>query len=172
MVLIVETGSGNPNADSYRSIADATAYLQRHGEPVAWFDATLESQERAMRNAARYMTIVYGDLWVGRRRFAAQSLDWPRLDAEDDDGFVVGSSSVPAAVGDAQTELAVRDLQSSDGLLADREEPASIEEESIQVGSIRERIRYSGSKSQVPLYPKIDGIVARYTVGANSMERA
>lgn len=38
-MLIVENGSGVPNANSYLSVADADAYAALYGNPAAWVDA-------------------------------------------------------------------------------------------------------------------------------------
>lgn len=97
MALIVEDGSGLPNAEAYISVEDADAYFSVRGN-AAWAALGTPQKEAALRLGADYMGAVYGPKWCGKRLTDAQALDWPRT----------GREGVPEAVRRANAELAVR----------------------------------------------------------------
>lgn len=99
MALIVEDGTGLPNADSYISLADARAYAANYGY-------TLPDDDTEADVALRQGT-VYVDLndWKGERLTTTQSLDWPRTDVYCH-GVLVPSDSVPLNVQHAQVVAA------------------------------------------------------------------
>lgn len=106
MALIVEDGTGLPDAEAYISVADADAYFAARGN-AAWAALTTEAKEAALRLATDYMEAEYGPRWRGNRLTAEQALSWPR-----------GGEGVPEAVRRANAELAVR--ASAGPLLADQ----------------------------------------------------
>lgn len=79
MALVVETGAGVANAESYASVAEATAYLAARGDTV-WAALALAKQEGNLRNATEYMQGMYGGRWLGLRSTLTQALDHPRQD--------------------------------------------------------------------------------------------
>ena len=106
MSLVVETGTGLADAESYASVAAADAQCARLGVS-GWGDLTEEMKEIALRNATRFMLATYRTRWDGRRVYQAQALDWPRYDVCAD-GWSVLSTVVPPEVVSACIELAVR----------------------------------------------------------------
>jgi hypothetical protein len=76
MSLIVEDGSGLANAESYASVADATAYHASRGN-AAWALASTLNQEIALRNATDYLERKY--VFRGTRKTLQQALLWPRV---------------------------------------------------------------------------------------------
>lgn len=116
MALIVEDGSGLPNAEAYISVEDADAYFSVRGN-AAWAALDAPQKEAALRLGADYMGAVYGPKWCGKRLTDAQALDWPRT----------GREGVPEAVRRANAELAVR--ASSGQLMAD--EGAAVQSETV-----------------------------------------
>lgn len=70
--LIVEDGTGIPNANTYVSLADAQTYLTMRGLPVP-SDDVLTSQ---LINGMDYLGLKG---WVGVPEFDTQALDWPRV---------------------------------------------------------------------------------------------
>src|SRR5690606_27756416 len=92
MALIVEDGTGLPNAEAYISVADADSYFAKRGNS-AWAALTVDAKEVALRLGADYMAAVYGPRWCGERLTDTQALDWPR----DEQG-------VPEAVKRANAE--------------------------------------------------------------------
>ena len=119
MALIVEDGSGKSDAESYCTVAFATAYHAARGN-AAWAaladDATRES---LLRKATDYMLQTYRLRWSGYRVTATQALDWPRswvvrpdLTSAAMGGYAptsyLASDVVPVEVQKACAELALR----------------------------------------------------------------
>lgn len=114
MPLIVENGSGLPDAESYVSVADATAYHAGLGN-AAWAPLDEATREQLLRRATKYMEGAYRAQWAGCRVFATQALSWPRYDVPVPDVIALGnlqqtvpSNVVPREVREACAELALR----------------------------------------------------------------
>jgi len=153
MALIVEDGTGLPNAESYASVAEADAHFSARGSE-AWDN--VENKEAALRLATDYMLQTYSGRWKGTRKTSTQALDWPRYNVplEDDPAWLtlLSSSIVPAQVKKATIELA---LITTAGALVPNLERAQA---SVSVGEIS--VTYEGSSSQLPRYPMIDMILS------------
>jgi hypothetical protein len=106
MALIVETGTGSATGESFCSVADSLAYHAARGN-ATWATITTTQQEQALRRATDYMEAVYSQRWAGTRTTSVQALSWPRYNVFVN-GFVTLSSSVPRAVINACSELALR----------------------------------------------------------------
>lgn len=108
MALTVETGAGLVNADSYASVAEATAYFAARARADDW--DLIDDKDAALRAATEYLQSVYGTRWDGMRTFSAQALDWPRIGVPrlDDASGEWASNAVPLAVKRACMELAIR----------------------------------------------------------------
>jgi hypothetical protein len=106
MALIVETGTGSATGESFCSVSDALAYHAARGN-ATWATITTTQQEQALRRATDYMEAVYSQKWAGTRTTSVQALSWPRYNVFVN-GFVTLSSSIPRAVINACSELALR----------------------------------------------------------------
>ncbi|OEZ50348.1 hypothetical protein JAB1_14630 [Janthinobacterium sp. MP5059B] len=109
--MLVETGAGLPDAESYASIAAADARCASLGL-TAWAALADGDKEIALRKAMIFMA-TYRTRWAGRRVNQHQALDWPRYNVVVD-GFIVPSTIVPADVVNACIDLAVRAGRSED----------------------------------------------------------
>lgn len=79
MALIVETGLGVANADSYVSVGQAQAFADQLG--FSWPSAP-NLAEQALRRATRFIDAAYRGRFVGVRvKGRMQSLEWPRTGA-------------------------------------------------------------------------------------------
>lgn len=116
MALIVEDGTGLPDAEAYISVADADAYFAARGNAV-WAALDTPQKEAALRLGADYMGAVYGPKWCGHRLTDGQALDWPRT----------GFDGVPVVVARMNAELAARASQGP--LMAD--EGAAVQSETV-----------------------------------------
>ncbi|MGK5077270.1 DnaT-like ssDNA-binding protein [Janthinobacterium sp. HLX7-2] len=75
IVVIIESGTGLPNADSYAGIAAADARCASLG--LAALSALDQAaKEIALRKAMIFMP-TYRTRWAGRRVYSHQALDWP-----------------------------------------------------------------------------------------------
>lgn len=121
MTLIVEDGTGLPNAESYVSTDDADTYNANRGNTL-WATITTEEKEQCLRRATEYITGEYRLRWKGRRVLFTQALDWPRVGVVLDDfggsqgrnnfgsyyQFQVPYNIVPVEIKSACCELAFR----------------------------------------------------------------
>ena len=115
MTIIIETGAGLSDAESYASVAAADARCASLGL-TTWAALVEVDKEIALRKAALFMA-TYRTRWAGRRVHQHQALDWPRYNVVVD-GFMVPSTSVPTDVVNACIDLAVR-AGSGEDLLPD-----------------------------------------------------
>lgn len=116
MAIIVEDGTGLPNAEAYISTADADTYHGNRGN-AAWAALAAPAKEAALRQATDFMSTALR--WAGSRVSATQALDWPRTGTELN-GYPVASDVVPEPVRRACAELALR--ASAGSLLPDAEQ--------------------------------------------------
>lgn len=81
MTLIIEDGSGKPDAESYATAEDLAMYATKFGVVIP---AGVPVQEALLRRAALAMD---GMTWKGRKTSSEQALSWPRreiyLDGEN-----------------------------------------------------------------------------------------
>lgn len=101
MALIVETGEGLPESDSYVSLETALAYHVAHGN-AGWAADTLtdEAREIALRNATAHIDSTPNYQFQGVPVSVDQALLWPRT----------GFGWPQKRVVDATCELALRAL--------------------------------------------------------------
>ena len=104
--MITETGTGNSASESLCSVVDALAYNAARGN-YTWSTLTTDQQEQSLIRATDYMEAVYSQRWAGTRTTSVQALSWPRYNVFVN-GFVTLSSSIPRAVINACSELALR----------------------------------------------------------------
>ncbi|QQP97929.1 DnaT-like ssDNA-binding protein [Lysobacter enzymogenes] len=115
-MLIVEDGTGLPDAESYASAATASSHFAKRGVD-AWGELSEDAKDAALRNATDYMEAVFGLLWRSVRKTEEQALSWPR----------VGWGGVPEPVIRACCELALK--ASTGPLLPDQ--AAQVKQETV-----------------------------------------
>lgn len=140
MALIVETGAGLANAESYCTEAFATAYHLARGNSD-W--PLITNKEAALRKATEYLLQAYRTLWLGYRAVAGQALDFPRSDVYLNDyltSVLLANNIVPIEVQNACAELALRTYM-DEQLIADTEDNVVME----TVGPLT--VKYSDSSA-------------------------
>jgi hypothetical protein len=156
MALIVEDGTIVAGAESYITVADATAYFAARGN-TAWSGLASDTlREQALRKGTDYMEATYGLRWKGDRVSELQALSWPRSGAYAN-GFLIDSDAVPLPVRFACAELAVR--ASTADLLSD----PGAQVKSETVGPIS--VTYQDGARQQTRYEAIDRMLAPYLSG-------
>lgn len=101
MALVIETGAGLLNADSYVTVAQFKARAAALGASVPAQDKECEILLRkAMQKLQR------NDEWEGYRATKAQALDFPRIGITID-RFVYASTELPAQLLEAQILYAI-----------------------------------------------------------------
>lgn len=162
MTIVVEDGTGKSNAESYCTVAEATAYFSNIGN-VAWAALASDAiREQSLRKATYFMLGRYRSRWAGYRKTIVQALDWPRsiMPIKDAPVLYGGSasyyddSSVPQVVKDACASLALRATSAS--LLADQ----SRTKKSVTIGPIT--TVYDDVAGQATIYAEIDAMLAPF----------
>lgn len=147
MPLIVAPDAG---AESYCSVAQATAYHAARGN-AAW--AALDSdtiREQLLRKATDYMG-AYAGRWKGERVSSTQALDWPRAGVCVD-GYEIDWQTVPTAVVNACALLA---LKAATGDLSPDLGP---QKQSVKVGPIE--TTYASGARQSKRYQAAESLLA------------
>jgi hypothetical protein len=110
MALTTEDGTGKSNAESYCSVAQATAYHTGRSTAATWDNLDADVQESALRAATDYIQQMYAGMWSGQRKTDEQALDWPRTEAEREDsvsGYWL-DNVVPYLLVNACADLALK----------------------------------------------------------------
>lgn len=171
MTIIVETGSGLANAESYCTVAEATTYFSNIGN-AAWAALASDAvREQSLRKAVAFMLGRYRFRWAGSRKTTTQALDWPRslVPIKDAPNLYGNSASyyaddaVPQVVKEACASLALRAASAT--LLADQ----SRTKKSVTIGPIT--TVYDDVAGQATQYVEVDAMVAPYLkVSGNQVE--
>jgi hypothetical protein len=99
MTLIIEDGTGKPDAESYASAEDLAMYAVKFGVVIP---AEVPAQEALLRRAALAMD---GMAWKGRKSNSEQALSWPRRGVELD-YEIKPNNYLPARIQYGQMALA------------------------------------------------------------------
>jgi len=167
MTLIVEDGTGKSNANSFVSVADASAYHTARGNS-AWAALASDTiREQALIRATDYMEQAYRNRWAGYRVTSTQSLSWPRswVPMEDVDyiSTYYPNDEVPTLVANACAELALK--ASTATLLEDQEQLVTSE----TVGPLS--VEYDKYSGQAKRYASVDAMLAvMFVNGGSSMQ--
>lgn len=99
MALIVEDGTGKPDAESYADAATFAEYAGLFGRTIPVTEA---EQEALLRRAALQMNTLG---WKGSRAVAGQALAWPRAGVVRD-GEYLPAAYIPREIEQGQMALA------------------------------------------------------------------
>ena len=104
--LILETGAGLVNSNSYVTLAWADDYFSEHPfHADAWANITDEdTREALLKAASRYLDTAFD--WVGYRQSVTQAMEWPRTHVYDLGGVLLPAYTVPLRVMQATAEQA------------------------------------------------------------------
>jgi hypothetical protein len=109
MAFVVETGVGLSNSTAYAAVATVDSYHADRGNTKWTGSSTLK--EQCIIRASDYIDKRFGKRFRGRRMLKEQALEWPRLSAMDDSGFLYnGVDAVPRKLVAAVSEYALRAL--------------------------------------------------------------
>jgi hypothetical protein len=158
MALVVETGAGAPDAESYGSVADCAAYALARG--LAFPASPAPAAEAALRRGTAGIDGRYRSRFSGRRRNGrAQALEWPRTGATDADGQPLPVDEIPVEIVHATFEAAIREL-AKPGALAPDLTPA-IRTKRVKAGSVETETEYvGGGFNSATTFSVIEGILS------------
>lgn len=98
------TTPGAADADSYASFDEYTAYWTARGFNTAQLAAQQADVENLMRWATRLMDSIF--TWTGSAVNSVQALAWPRSGMLTPNGFVIGTTTIPVQLKNAECEFA------------------------------------------------------------------
>jgi len=172
MALIVEDGTGKSDAEAYISVADADTYIAAYIPSTAWDAFSTTQKEDALRQAAQYLDLVYGERWDGERLTKDQALDHPRSGVYLK-GHLISTTEVASPVPDSNAEIAMR-VAEGDSLLPVRENEDSKTVERIKIGPLEFEDRYAGGSNDnggAKVYDRVELLLGPITSGGNDIER-
>lgn len=164
MAFVAEDGTGLSNANSYTSVAFADDYFTDRGNTV-WSAATTGQKQAALVRATDWVEKRFGRRFRGYKRSKTQSLEWPRLDAFDNDDFLLAGAedNIPRQLLKAVCEYAVRALSATLGPDNANVGIDSIKEKvgPIETSSTRSSFQTAAGSSlisaaSIPDYPEAD----------------
>ena len=149
MALVVEDGTGLPNADAFWDREDVIAYWVQRGlasqagpeEPVRIGSAsyTADKVDAAIVRASFYLSESFA--WKGERRNGRQdsngfqALAWPRHDVVDSEGHYVDDDEVPREVKWATAEVALQEIKEANTIASPAFDPHGVVEQ-VKAGSV------------------------------------
>ena len=146
-MLIVESGNGDSNSESYIDVAFADAYFLKRGI-TQW--ASLTNREQLIIRAMDYIENNY--TYQGTKLVSTQSLQFPRL--------INGETVYPIALKNAVCELALKansgDLLQDTGKTTVREKVGTLE------------VEYDSNQDDLTSYNYVNKLLAPYLVSTSS----
>lgn len=112
MAVTIDATSGGASSNSYVTLVEAQAYMDTRLNGSAWDSASTDSQNRALVEATRELTVMR---FIGLKATNTQALQWPRSFAENPDApwpglQWFGTTEIPQRVKDAACEIAFQFL--------------------------------------------------------------
>uniref|UniRef100_A0AB74UKF3 Putative DnaT-like domain-containing protein n=1 Tax=Caulobacter phage BL57 TaxID=3348355 RepID=A0AB74UKF3_9VIRU len=103
--FIVETGAGDPAANSYCDVQFADDYIYANVyASTPWEALEDEDKERFLVRASKYLDRTVD--WNGTKVEEDSGLRWPRAGVTDVDGFMIRDDVIPPQLMEATAELA------------------------------------------------------------------
>lgn len=155
LIIVVETGQGLADANSYIDAAFAAQYAESIGSTI-WCDSS-SKQNLALIQSARFLDLRYGNTFKGIPLTTDQGLLYPRRFKPI--GCDTSSSGIPRALKMAQAALAMQFLE--DGQLdlnADATSPVIETSVSVGNGAVAETIKYA-KPVQTSYFSVADGFI-------------
>lgn len=175
--MTLNSTTGDVNAESYFSIAEADSYFTSRGND-AWTGST-SAKEAAARLGTQYLENAYRGRWVGITATQPQALSWPRVQGSrggrpfygssypllDENGWQIDPTTVPIQVKRAAMEAAALSI------IGTTLEPTLIRGGAIQstksaVDVISEEITYAPGAPVIDRYLVIEGLLRALVINS------
>jgi len=165
MAIVVEDGTGLPNANSYGSVAGFRTYATSTGFPQDQYpiDSVIEV---ALVKATQYMEAGWGPYFLGCPQVEDQALSWPRFPVWDPRGRrYYDADEIPTRLQQACFEYAQVFLTSGTLTLTPSIDTTGqvVTKITEKVGPIEEsRSFLPGSAQPYPSYPYPDSLMSEF----------
>jgi len=147
MALIIESGNGDSNSETYNGTDFIDAYFLKRGIPE-W--ATLTNKEALEVRGMDFLENNY--TYLGTKLVSTQALAFPRV--------INGKTVYPIAIKNALCELALK--ANEDDLLADTDKTTIRE----KVGALE--VEYDPNQDNIKSYNYVNKLLAPYLVSTSS----
>lgn len=144
--IVVETGAGLTNSNSYCSVDEADVYHENRLQVSSWSAATETIKETALVWATRL--IDEGVAWKGYRTTDAQALMWPRTLVYDREGYTFDSYVIPSWLKNATAEYA-RNLVDEDRTAETNRDLTGFKK--LEIGDLKLTVDSYAKKPQMPV---------------------
>jgi hypothetical protein len=162
LALILETGAGLSNSNSYASYAAALAYWSARGFVPT---QTQPQVEQALIRGTDFLDQRFR--FLGYRLLTTQALEWPRYGVYDRDGCLLLDPAVlPAELVKATIELAQRALAADLSPDPTVNVGGTVVGDRVKVAAIETEVTFDGaspSASFAPVYPEVNALL-RYLI--------
>ncbi len=172
MAFVIEDGNGLSDSNAYVTAAEANTYLADRGSATTEWDALGGGEkQKLIVLASDYVDVRFR--WRGERSLSSQNMEWPRRNAQRDDGTL--ATGVPTELKEAVIEYANRAAVSDlapDPAYQDENAPLSSKRE--KVGPLEVEVHFAGGGS-VPSfrkYPIADEKLRELVLGGQRLLRA
>lgn len=104
--IVVEDGTGLPNANSYVSASDADDILVTNIHNTDWFALDQPTKEKLLAWATRLLNSKA--VWFGKKTYPTSALPWPRdcITTRDSYPDKIPNNSIPHQLKEATAEMA------------------------------------------------------------------
>jgi hypothetical protein len=167
MALVVEDGTGVPNAESYLSVSGLQTYCANRNLSLG---NTVEVNvlEAALRVATEYLEGRYYGKWYGTPSTETQALSWPRENVSKPSGGFYAVTAMPAALLAATAQIAQREVTNPGSLLPDSVSSQRIKSKSVGPVSVTYADSSSSSSSDLPNMPVVEDLLRPLLSSGNS----
>ena len=161
--MTIDVTEGGASANSYVTLAEATAYFEGRLNSDGFGNASSADQEKALRTATIYLDARVD--WIGdvKDQTTPQALAWPRVydyTADEPEDILVLGAAIPQDLKNAQCELAL--------YLIDNDEPSNSDSlDLIKVGSLTIDFNEALPGQLIPdtIWPMISYLGSRFSTG-------
>lgn len=161
-MLIVETGAGAYDSETYASTDTAAAYADANGLTFVITGDDLTLAEQALRRGTKWLDAYFRDRFPGwKTNGRNQALEWPRTGAYDNATLpqTIGQNEIPIEIINACIEAAIRE-KATPGYLSPDVTMSEVYSQ-IQAGSVSlTRANTSSVSDQIPLATKIEQVLS------------
>jgi hypothetical protein len=152
MAIVVETGEGIANANSYVSVADATAYAAARG--VTLDPDTVEAQ---IILATDYLE-TFGCSYLGKQTYNPQELAWPRTGVWIA-GVEMADDVIPNSLKKAQQQLVIEQANGFDLMPSTDGQIVKVEKVDVISTEYAVGTDWGESGGPVPAFPRVDALL-------------
>lgn len=160
MSIVVEDGTGMPDAASYVSLEEATEYFAWLGNEE--WDA---EDEKVLVRASQAVDLVYAPRYKGTKLTAEQGLMFPRTPFTDADGFE--RTGIPTELKKAVFEAAYM-LQNGEEIVVNPSREGLVTKSTKKVGSLEITKEYADTQTSTSKNVKLDKILSTLLKNSSS----